>query len=351
MTTAAYQQIISASPRDRLDLFLATANRLGTPIGNVEKDFLVCWTLNALYHERPAAGPRLLFKGGTSLSKAYGLIERFSEDIDVTVFRDDLDEAVSIEALEALSNKKRRARLDAIRDACRAYITGPLYTFLGAQIAADTSGAGRVEIDPADPDGQTLLLWYPEVEPRDGAYVRPAVRLESGAKSALDPHQPVSITPYINNEAPELKLAVTDVTTIEAGRTFWDKVVIAHGLRRWYERRGVLRQEGQRVSRHYYDLHCLLQSDVGLAALAQTALGADCVRHARMFFDRPDYDLASAAAGSFAIAPIDGMIEALTRDYDNTKAMVFGSPPDFTDILLSVGSIERMVNDKPATPG
>ena len=66
MTTAAYQQIISAPPRDRLDLFLATANRLGTPIGNVEKDFWVCWTLNALYHERPAAGPRLLFKGGTS---------------------------------------------------------------------------------------------------------------------------------------------------------------------------------------------------------------------------------------------------------------------------------------------
>ena len=119
---------------------------------------------------------------------------------------------------------------------------------------------------------------------------------------------------------------------------------MAHGLRRWYERRGVLRQEGQRVSRHYYDLHCLLQSDVGLAALAQTALGADCVRHARMFFDRPDYDLASAAAGSFAIAPIDGMIEALTRDYDNTKAMIFGGPPYFKDILESVGAIERIVN-------
>jgi len=344
MTTAAYQQIISALPRDRLDLFLATANRLGTPIGNIEKDFWVCWTLNALYHERPAAGPRLLFKGGTSLSKAYGLIERFSEDIDVTVFRDDLDEAVSIEALEALSNKKRRARLDAIRDACRAYITGPLYTFLGAQIAAATSGAGRVEIDPADPDGQTLLLWYPEVEPRDGAYVRPAVRLESGAKSALDPHQPVPITPYIADEAPDLKLAVADVTTIEAGRTFWDKVVIAHGLRRWYERRGVLRQEGQRVSRHYYDLHCLLASDIGRGALAQPTLGLDCVRHARMFFDRPDYDLASAAPGSFAVTPIDGMIDALNRDYANMTAMIFGAAPDFAEILASVGEIERIAN-------
>ncbi|MEI9986124.1 MAG: hypothetical protein WDN69_24880 [Aliidongia sp.] len=63
MTTAAYRQIISAPLRDRLDLFLTTANRLGTPIGNVEKDFWVCWTLNALYHERPTAGPRLLFQG------------------------------------------------------------------------------------------------------------------------------------------------------------------------------------------------------------------------------------------------------------------------------------------------
>jgi predicted nucleotidyltransferase component of viral defense system len=71
MTTAAYRQIIAASPRDRLDLFLATANRIGAPVGNVEKDFWVCWTLDALYHERQPGEPRLLFKGGTSLSKGY----------------------------------------------------------------------------------------------------------------------------------------------------------------------------------------------------------------------------------------------------------------------------------------
>lgn len=344
MTNAAYKQIIAAPPRDRLDLFLTTANRLGTPIGNVEKDFWVCWTLNALYHERPAGGPRLLFKGGTSLSKAYGLIERFSEDIDVTVFRDDLDEAASVEELEALSNKKRRAKLDAIRDACRAYIAGPLHEFLSTQIANATNGAGRVEIDDADPDSQTLLVWYPEVEPRDGAYVRPAVRVESGAKSALDPNRPIPIKPYIAEEAGGLDLTVTSVTTIEATRTFWDKVVIAHGLRRWYERRGVLRREGQRVSRHYYDLHSLLGSEVGRAALADPSLGADCVRHARMFFDRPDFDLAPAAPGSFAIAPVDGMVEALSRDYANTTAMIFGVVPDFAEIVASVREVERIAN-------
>lgn len=344
MTSAAYRQVIAAPRSDRLDLFLAAANRLGAPVGNVEKDFWVCWTLNALYHERPAGEPRLLFKGGTSLSKAYGLIERFSEDIDVTVFRDDLDEAASVEELEALSNKKRRARLDAIRDACRAYITGPLNEFLTAQLADATGGTGRVEIDEADPDGQTLLVWYPEVEPRDGAYVRPAVRIESGAKSALDPNRPIAIRPYVSEEVDDFDLTVAGVTTIEATRTFWDKVVIAHGLRRWYERRGVLRQEGQRVSRHYYDLHCLLRSDAGKAALADRELGADCVRHARMFFDRPDYDLASAATGTFAVAPVGEMVDALKRDYANTTAMVFGVAPAFDEILSSAAGIQQAIN-------
>ncbi|SFH92467.1 nucleotidyl transferase AbiEii/AbiGii toxin family protein [Methylobacterium brachiatum] len=348
MTAEAYATVIRAPARDRLDLFLATANRLGAPIGNVEKDFWVCWTLEALYHRLPADRPRLLFKGGTSLSKAYGLIERFSEDIDVTVFRDDLEQAASVEELESLSGKKRRARLDAIRDACREYVTGPLRESLTALLTDATNGAGRIEVDDADPDRQTLLVWYPEVEPRDDAYVRPAVRIESGAKSALDPNQSVTLQPYIADETPDLDLSVPDVTTIEAGRTFWDKVVIAHGLRRWYERRGELRQEGQRISRHYYDLHQLVRSEMGQAALSDVELAGDCVRHARMFFDRPDYDLASAQPGSFALAPVAGMTDALRRDYVNTAGMIFGEPPTFDAILDSMRQLEAAANNKSA---
>jgi hypothetical protein len=344
VSASDYITLINASPRDRLDAFLATANRLGAPVGNIEKDFWVCWTLDVLYHQLPQNQPRLLFKGGTSLSKAYGLIDRFSEDIDVTVFRDDLDQAASVEELEALSNKKRRAKLNAIRDACRAYITGPLRTALTTTVADATSGAGRVEIDDADPDGQTLLIHYPEVEPRDGAYVRPVVRIESGAKSALDPNTPVAIRPYVADEIDSLDLAVPAVITMEAERTFWDKVVIAHGLRRWYDRRGVLRQEGQRISRHYYDLHRLAASEPGRLALADAALGEDCVRHARMFFDRLDYDLASARPGSYALAPHDAMTDALRGDYENTKAMIFGDPPSFESILASIAKIEAALN-------
>lgn len=110
----AFDQVITADDETRLGLYMTTAQRLGTTPQNVEKDFWVCWTLDALFNGL-ADRPRLLFKGGTSLSKGFGLIKRFSEDIDVTVFRDDLGEAASITELEALSGKKRGKALDAIK--------------------------------------------------------------------------------------------------------------------------------------------------------------------------------------------------------------------------------------------
>lgn len=145
-----------------------------------------------------------------------------------------------------------------------------------------------------------MLVWYPSVEHEREDYVKPAVRIEAGAKSALDPDAPATIVPYVAEDIADLDLAVAGVTTIIPERTFWDKIVIAHGLRRWFERRGQLRNEGQRISRHYYHLHCLARSAPGSAAMADAALGADCVQHARTFFDRPDCDLASASQGMLA---------------------------------------------------
>jgi predicted nucleotidyltransferase component of viral defense system len=95
----AFQQVIGAKDDERLELFLASARRLGTAVQNVEKDFWVCWVLDVLFNGMGQGPPRLLFKGGTSLSKSFGLIDRFSEDIDITVFRDDLGEPASIDDL------------------------------------------------------------------------------------------------------------------------------------------------------------------------------------------------------------------------------------------------------------
>ena len=103
---------------------------------------------------------------------------------------------------------------------------------------------------------------------------------------------------------------------------------------------------GQRVSRHYYDLHCLVHSNIGETALADREIGGGCLRLARMFFDRRDYDLGSAIPGPFAVATTGTMIDPLGRDYANMTAMIFGEAPMFEDILESVDRVERIINSE-----
>jgi hypothetical protein len=252
--------------------------------------------------------------------------------------------------LEGLSSKKRAARLDAIREACQNYINGPLREQLSqllrellesANLAAE---AGRIEPDPEDPDQQSLLLWYPTVTADGAAYVRRAVKIEVGAKSALDPHGTRTVTPYVAPDLAETVLEVPNITIVDPDRTFWDKVTILHGLRRWWDRRGEVRGGGQRVSRHYYDLHSLLRSEDGERYITDAAMGADCVRHARMIFNRPDFDLATATAGTFALVPHNGMRVNLEQDYRAMSQMIFGEIPAFDRILESIVQLEQRLS-------
>lgn len=118
-----------------------------------------------------------------------------------------------------MSGKKRRARLDEIRDACRAYIDGPFFSQLQARAAASIpDGRFRLERDHDDPDGQSLLLWYPAVTARENDYIRSAVKIESGAKSALDPHTPATVRPYVDDDLPGQELEVSNVVTVKPER-------------------------------------------------------------------------------------------------------------------------------------
>lgn len=347
---AGFLRIIAADPEDRRGLFLTTANRLGTPLQNVEKDFWVTWVLGFLFNSQAASEPRLLFKGGTSLSKAYGLISRFSEDIDITVFREDIGQNIEMGDLEGLSGKQQRLRLEAIKQACQAYIQGALKERLNQQIEAVFREAGvafediPVVQDPDDPDQQTLLVRYPSVSTDAGDYVQPTVKIEAGAKSALDPHRSATLRPYVADDMPGVDLAVPGVVTIDAERTFWDKIVILHGLRRWHDNRGALRQQGHRVSRHYYDLYRLTHSPVGQQAAADHGLALDCARHALMFFNSTDLDLLHARPGSFAITPTPAMVDALKRDYQAMTGMIFGEVPEFAEVLEAIRQLEQTIN-------
>lgn len=338
-----FNRLLTSSIDDRQGLFLATAARLGTTVQNVEKDFWVCWTLDALFNGLEPGGPRLLFKGGTSLSKGYGLIERFSEDIDITVFREDIDAAASVADLEALSRKQRDKRLDGIREACQAYIGGSLRMQLEGLAARLTATGTTLHVmqDDDDADGQTLLLQYPSVSDQD-RYIRPAVKIEAGAKSALDPHTPIVVRPYVADDLQSFDLAVPNVTTVDPVRTFWDKVLILHSLRRSFEDRGSLRGGGQRISRHYYDVDRILRTETGHRAAEDKAMADDCVRYERMFFRRAGQD--SAGSGSFALVPPPAMLDLLRSDYQAMAVMIFGDVPPFDSVIASIVALEETVN-------
>jgi len=348
--SSGFSDIIAASDADRRDLFLTTSLRLGTPIQNIEKDFWVCWVLDLLFNSTVPGEPRLVFKGGTSLSKGHGLISRFSEDIDVTIFRADLGQAVEINQLELLSGKKQRSKLSEIKRASQQYIAGMLRARLTESISKVFEKIGErsripfVTLDPHDSDGQTLLVAYPAVSSQADDYNPPMVKIEAGAKSALAPSRAKVITPYLAKELPSLALEVPNVTTIDAERMFWDKIIILHGQRRWFERRGSLRREGQRVSRHYYDVYHLLQSEVGRNAARDFDLANHCTSHARMFFNSSDLGLSSAQPGTFSLSPLSQMNAQLMKDYDAMSGMIFGESPKWDEIVETIRQFESEIN-------
>jgi hypothetical protein len=188
------------------------------------------------------------------------------------------------------------------------------------------------------------LFWYPAVTGTTGEYIRSAVKIEAGAKSALDPHVAASVTPYIAQDLPDLDLTVTKVITVKPERTFWDKVMILHGLRQWHDRRGELRHGGQRVSRHYYDVHQLMQAPSAAVWQNDHALAVDCARHARLFFGSADLGLDIAIPGTFTLTPSAAMLAALERDYEAMGGMVFGEIPPLDAVLASAERFEEIVN-------
>lgn len=343
----AYLSILVASEEDRRGLFNTAANRLGIPPQNIEKDFWVCLVLDILFNFNAPGSPRLLFKGGTSLSKAFSLISRFSEDIDITIFREDLDLDLNLDELEKISGKQKRKLFEKLRNASEQYISNQLMPYLvsyfKANLKGEIAGQPSIEIDLSDPSGQTLLIKYPSVY-MEQAYVLPTIKIEGGARSALDPHKPVTISPYVSEDVASLNLQVKNVVTINAERTFWDKVIILHGIRRWFDIKGELRQSGHRYSRHYYDVFNLSRNALGKEALTRGDLAIDCARHAKIFFNSSALDLDNAYKGHYSIIPSQKMLVDLKKDYKAMRGMIFGNVPEFDEIVEEISYLQQKLN-------
>lgn len=147
----AFKSFLSTPEQDRAALFVDTAQRLGTLPEYAEKDFWVCLVLDALYNGLPEEHPKLLFKGGTSLSKTFGLVQRFSEDVDIVVYRKDLGFEGERDPTVA-ENKKRKKLFEELRSVCSAYILEDMKKDLTILVDEVARGC-RVFPDPNDQDG------------------------------------------------------------------------------------------------------------------------------------------------------------------------------------------------------
>lgn len=341
----AYQEFLNLSTQDRKDVFEAEAERLDTRPSYVEKDFWVCFVLDILYNGLPGDHPRLLFKGGTSLSKAYGLIRRFSEDVDFTVFRDDLGFGKEQDpTAPELSKKKREILCEEIKKEACKYICSKLRDDLSNVMLNVVSGC-QVTIDETDQDKSTLLVQYSSLfEKDDSAYVQPRVKLEGGGRSALDPHKKLSIDPYITNALNDWDFLVPNVITISPERTFWDKVMILHGWYCGYRDEERLPKDKQRLSRHYYDVAMIYKAEVGKKAIANASLRKDVQHHTQLFFKRAWMKLEEAIPGSIRLLPPEQLANELEQDYQKMQGMMLGNAPDFNDILQELSNLESEIN-------
>jgi len=316
---------------------------MGLQAVSVEKDFWVCWTLRELFG-LPGVGEHLTFKGGTSLSKAWKLIERFSEDIDLVVDKEVLGYGSDAAPDKAPSNKQRKARLENLMDSCRLWVQGTIQPAFAARITEALGDFGwKLEVDPEMTDGQCLLFHYPSIFPSGSAgYVRPVVKIELGARSDDWPHETKSIHPYVIEHFPALDPdASFTVRDLAAERTFWEKACLLHEE----TFRPADKPRKLRMARHYYDLWCLLRAGVGDMALLNKTLFQRVAEHREIFFRYSWVDYSTHKPGTFRLSPPADHIANWRSDYrEMLGPMFFGETPTFEQMMAAAAEFEKTFN-------
>lgn len=337
-------------PEDRRRLVCQqAAERLNLFEASVEKDFWVCWTLRTLW-ALPEIGPHLTFKGGTSLSKGWKLIDRFSEDIDLVIDRPMLDFGGASAPGAAPSRKQTKKRLEALRAAAQKWIAAVVLPQLKDAIAQalPEAGANCLFPDTEDSDGQTLLFEYPTAFPDQPRYLRQVVKIEMRARSDTEPAATVRIQPMIAEVFPEL-LADADfeVNCVGPERTFWEKALLLH-------EEGCRPADKQQVrpgmARHYYDLHRLIESGIADQARNDTSLFQRIVEHRRIYFRYAWMDYDQLGPGTLRLVPVENRLADWRNDYAAMRTeMLYGESPDFADILQRVQDFEDSFNQETKT--
>jgi hypothetical protein len=321
-----------------------TAARRGLLPVMVEKDFWVSWTLAVLF-AHPDFGGQLVFKGGTSLSKVFGVIERFSEDIDLSVSPAVL--GISEDWVEkADSRTKRTERMEDLAAACIERVHDRFMPEL-ERIAHDVfgerpGGAAWMEFQvDANTHSPVVLFHYPSNEPTGFEYLGRFVKMEFGSLTDQRPVGTHTIRPWLTDEFPaQLEDFRCEVVALELERTFWEKATILHAE----HHRDPEKRIPDRLSRHYSDMAALARHAIADRALADKDLRQRVADWKSRFFAASwaRYDLAKP--GTFRLVPPEFRLAELERDYRAMQDMFLLEPPQFQDVVESVRGLENRIN-------
>jgi hypothetical protein len=328
-------RVAQLSDAERNELFSLTAERRGIgQVAIIEKDFWVCWVLKQLF-EHPTLSKQLIFKGGTSLSKVYGLIDRFSEDIDLV-----LDWRVVCETEDPMgerSRTKQRELNEALNEKACTYIAETMLPLLEEALGT----LCKLEVIPDEKDqGHVVRVEYPKT--MDPGGLLPYIQLETGPLASWLPHSEHTITPYAAEAFPDLfEDPLCMVRAIDAERTFWEKATILHHEAHRPEDSAV----PARYSRHYYDLSLMaVDKPLKAATLDNLDLLQNVVLFKNKFYPRGWANYDTAKPGTLKLVPQNHVLSAMRADYAAMQDMIFGRRPSFDEMIASLTALEDEIN-------
>ncbi|OHE82362.1 MAG: hypothetical protein A2107_07090 [Verrucomicrobia bacterium GWF2_62_7] len=328
--------------KERAAIFDEAGSRRGIGSHIIEKDFWVCWLLGRLFSDPELTGA-MIFKGGTSLSKAYDIIHRFSEDIDLTLNPEWLGFSMATADAE-LSRTQRDKRAKQLADACEAVVRDRLMARCVGYVERYLSGVPATALTfEVDPTAHSPVIWfaYPRVGGATGS-LRPQLKLEFGARYDQQPSGEHAITPITAEVFPDLfRQPKCAVIALAAERTFWEKATILHAE----YHRPADKPAPTGISRHYYDLYCLSKNAAGERALADTELLTRVREHKQMYFRSAWAHYETATVGGLRLAPAAERRAQIERDYRAMADMFMAPPPSFATLLEHLTMLENRFND------
>lgn len=320
------RNFLKLSLLERAEALQFAATAIGKSPRVLEKDLWVCWCLEKLFSDESL--PEFVFKGGTSLSKVFGAIDRFSEDIDITIS----GEALGFSDRRDLSNAARDRELDKLQKELHSFAKDRLVNLL-------EDDEVRVELD----HDSTLWLHYPSCTSSvSNHYLRDCVKVELGARNPIVPAERHFITADIAEALTQFTFPRVTATVLSPSRTFWEKATILH----LEYHRPESKPTAERIARHYYDLSILAKHSIGKAALEKLDLLEEVAADKKRLFRCAWANYDQAKPGSLRLAPLKSRAPALEEDFNKMieSGMFPTDPLSWIEIVEHLTILEAEIN-------